>query len=122
MARQIVPLLKYYYVSNVPIYATSVVYSGAPSAQDSDLNGVTFADMPWTLQNANANTSAIKSDAKSSRLYALGRDAYLISNQFYRLRVLPNFPVYGATGALTLTSQQQIYRRLAWVQMHNGRP
>jgi len=119
-ARQIVPLLKYYYAANVPIYATSVVYSGAPSAQDSDLNGVTFADMPWTLQNA--NTSAIKSDSKSSRLYALGRDAYLLCNQFYRLSVLPNFPVYGATGALTLTSQQQIYRRLAWVQMHNGRP
>ena len=119
-ARQIVPLLKYYYAGNVPIYATSMVYSGAPSAQDSDLNGVTFADMPWTLQNA--NTSAIKSDSKTGRLYALGRDAYLVINQFYRLSMLPNFPIYGATGALTLTSQQQIYRRLAWVQMHNGRP
>jgi len=119
-ARQIVPLLKYYYAANIPIYATSMVYSGTPSAADSDLNGVTFADMPWTLQNM--NSSAIKTDAKSSRLYALGRDAYLLNNQFYRLSVLPNFPIYGATGALTLTSQQQIYRRLAWVQMHNGRP
>lgn len=120
MARQIVPLLKYYYVANVPIYATSIVYSGAPSPQDSDLNGVTFADMPWTLQNA--NSSAIKSDSKTSRLYALGRDAYMLSNQFSRLSLLPNFPVYGATGALTLTPQQQIYRRLAWVQMRHGRP
>ncbi|HSW69730.1 MAG TPA: penicillin-binding protein activator [Gammaproteobacteria bacterium] len=119
-ARQIVPLLKYYYAANVPIYATSVVYSGAPSAEDSDLNGVTFADMPWTLQNA--NPSPIKSNAKSSRLYALGRDAYMLNNQFSRLSILPNFPIYGATGALTLTPQQQIYRRLAWVQMHNGRP
>lgn len=119
-ARQIVPLLKYYYAANVPIYATSVVYSGKPSAEDSDLNGVTFADMPWTLQNG--NTSAIKSDSKTGRLYALGRDAYMLSNQFNRLSALPNFPVYGATGALTLTSQQQIYRRLAWVQMRNGRP
>ncbi len=119
-ARQIVPLLKYYYAANVPIYATSVVYSGSPSSQDSDLNGVTFADMPWTLQTA--NPSPIKSDSKSGRLYALGRDAYMLSNQFNRLSILPNFPIYGATGALTLTSQQQIYRRLAWVQMRNGRP
>jgi len=119
-ARQIVPLLKYYYAGNVPIYATSMVYSGTPTAADSDLNGVTFADMPWTLQNTNA--SPIKSDSKSGRLYALGRDAYLLGNQFYRLSTLPNFPVYGATGALTLTSEQKIYRRLAWVQMHNGRP
>jgi outer membrane PBP1 activator LpoA protein len=120
MARQIVPLLKYYYVANVPIYATSIVYSGAPSPEDSDLNGVTFADMPWTLQNA--NTSAIKSDSKTSRLYALGRDAYMLSNQLGRLSALPNFPIYGATGALTLTPQQKIYRRLAWVQMRHGRP
>jgi len=120
MARQIVPLLKYYYAANVPIYATSIVYSGTPSKEDSDLNGVTFADMPWTLQNA--NSSAIKSDSKTGRLYALGRDAYMLSNQFSRLSALPNFPIYGATGALTLTPQQQIYRRLAWVQMRHGRP
>lgn len=119
-ARQIVPLLKYYYIANVPIYATSIVYSGTPSPADSDLNGVTFADMPWTLQNVNA--SAIKSDSKTNRLYALGRDAYMLSNQFNRFSLLPNFPIYGATGALTLTPQQQIYRRLAWVQMHHGHP
>ena len=120
-ARQIVPLLKFYYAANVPIYATSVVYSGTPSPQkDSDLNGVTFADIPWTLQMA--NTPTVSNDSRFNRLYALGRDAFLLSNQFNRLNLLPNFPMYGATGALTLTSQQQIYRRLAWVQMHNGRP
>lgn len=118
-ARQIVPLLKYYYAGNVPIYATSVVYSGSPSAQDTDLNGVTFADMPWTLQSG----STTKGNTQySNRLYALGRDAYMLNNQYSRLSTLPNFPIYGATGALTLTSQQKIYRRLAWVQMRNGRP
>ncbi len=118
-ARQIVPLLKYYYAANVPIYATSVVYSGSPSASDSDLNGVTFADMPWTLQTGGV---ANKNSPRSNRLYALGRDAYMLNNQYNRLSILPNFPIYGATGALTLTSQHKIYRRLAWVQMRNGRP
>ncbi len=112
-ARQIVPLLKYYYADKIPIYSTSAIYSGKPSAADSDLNGVTFSDAPWALQ-ANAKNA--------SRLYAVGRDAYLIANQLNRLRTLPNFPIYGATGALTLTPQQQIYRRIAWVQMHNGHP
>jgi outer membrane PBP1 activator LpoA protein len=119
-ARQIVPLLKYYYADKVPIYSTSVIYSGKPSPQnDSDLNGVTFSDMPWTLQMANKPASG---GSHSNRLYAVGRDAYLLSNEILRLKTLPNFPIYGATGALTLTPKQQIYRRLAWVQMRNGRP
>jgi outer membrane PBP1 activator LpoA protein len=121
-ARQIVPLLKYYYADKTPIFSTSVIYSGSPEPQrDSDLNGVTFSDTPWTLQMANSAGSS-DGDSRFNRLYAVGRDAYLLSNQMARFSKLPNFPIYGATGALTLTPQQQIYRRLAWVQMHNGRP
>ncbi len=121
-ARQIVPLLKYYYADKTPIFSTSAIYSGSPEPQrDSDLNGVTFSDTPWTLQMANSKGSA-GSDSRFNRLYAVGRDAYLLSNQMARFSKLPNFPIYGATGALTLTPQQQIYRRLAWVQMRNGRP
>jgi len=101
-ARAIVPLLRYYYADNIPVYATSAVYTGQPNpAKDMDLNGVTVCDLPWTLQAKGDN-----------RLYALGRDAYLISQSFTRLTQLPQFPLYGATGALTLTSKQQIHRRL----------
>ncbi len=120
-ARQIVPLLKYYYADKTPIFSTSAIYSGSPEPQrDADLNGVTFSDTPWTLQMANSKGTA--GDSRFNRLYAVGRDAYMLSNQMTRFSKLPNFPIYGATGALTLTPQQQIYRRLAWVQMHNGRP
>lgn len=120
--RQIVPLLKYYYADKIPIFSTSVIYSGTPSPQrDSDLNGVTFSDTPWSLSMTNNGESG-GDDLRASRLYPVGRDAYLLINQISRLKTLSNFPVYGATGALTLTSQQQIYRRVAWVQMHNGRP
>ena len=112
-ARQIVPLLKYYYAGNVPVYATSVVYSGSPDpTKDSDLNGVTFSDTPWTLQNT----------AHPNRLFAVGRDAYLLSNEMSRLNKLPAFPLNGATGGLSLTPDHQIYRRLSWAQIRNGRP
>ncbi len=113
-ARQIVPLLRYYYADNIPIYATSSVYSGSPSRQDTDLNGVIFCDTPWTLSAAGG--------ANKNRLYAVGRDAYTVSNQLIRFSKLPNFPIYGATGALTMTPQQQIYRRLAWTKMQDGHP
>lgn len=113
IARQIVPTLKYYYLGNIPIYATSIIYSGTPNSQkDYDLNGVIFCDIPWTLGG----------NQRSDRLYAIGRDAYYLTNPFTRMTLLPNFPLYGATGGLSLTSQQQIYRRLAWAQMHDGHP
>ncbi|MHB1948623.1 MAG: penicillin-binding protein activator [Gammaproteobacteria bacterium] len=112
-AREIVPLLKYYYVENIPIYATSSIYSGAPNPQkDTDLNGVKFADIPWVFKGSN----------NSNRLYAVGRDAYTISNQLSRLIELPNSPLYAATGALTLTADHKIYRRLPMATMHNGHP
>jgi outer membrane PBP1 activator LpoA protein len=113
-ARAIVPLLKYYYANNVPIYATSSIYAGTPNPQkDSDLNGVIFSDIPWTLKGSPAN---------SNRLFAVGRDAYLISSELPRLTMMPNFSLYAATGALTLTSKHQIYRRLPWATMHAGHP
>jgi hypothetical protein len=116
-AREIVPSLKYYYADNVPIFAASAMYSGTPDPQkDSDLNGVYFCDVPFILQTH----VVINNDDK--RLYAVGLDTYLLSNALLRLSTLPNFPLYGATGALTLTSKQQIYRRLLWIQMHDGHP
>lgn len=118
-ARQIVPLLRYYYVENTPIYSTSVIYSGRPSPQkDSDLNGIIFADTPWTLRVSDAGGSGLY----ANRLYGVGRDAYLLSQNLNRLAQLNNFPIYGATGALSLTPQHQIYRRIAWAKFHDGRP
>lgn len=120
-AREVVPLLKYYYAGNVPIYSTSVIYSGKPAPEkDTDLNGVMFFDTPWTLRIA--GTSSTGGEARFNRLFAVGRDAYLLSRELPRLAKLPNFPIYASTGALTLNSQQQIYRRLPLAKIQNGRP
>jgi outer membrane PBP1 activator LpoA protein len=111
-ARQIVPLLKYYYVTKEPIYSTSVVYSGSPQPQkDMDLNGVMFCEIPWTLGRGGSN-----------RLSAVGHDAYVISYDMARFSTLPNFPLYGATGEISLTPQKQFYRRMAWAKFHDGQP
>jgi outer membrane PBP1 activator LpoA protein len=105
----IVPLLRYYYVNKTPIYATSSVYSGNQT-RDVDLNGVTICDIPSS-----------GGDVSSRRLYALGQDTYLLSQNLARMTALPNFPIYGKTGALTLSSQHQIHRRLPCMVIHNGR-
>jgi len=113
-ARVIVPLLRYYYVNNVPIYATSSVYASRPDpSKDVDLNGVMVCDIPWS---ATANDGIAASD----RLYAMGQDAYRLSQSLQRLIILTTFPLYGSTGALTLSSSHQIHRRLPCITVHNG--
>ena len=110
-ARLIVPLLRYYYASNIPIYASSSVYSGkANPTKDVDLNGVIVCDIPW--KNSNANNK--------SRMNAVGQDAYLLSQTMQRLISMPNFPIYGTTGAMVLNSDHKIHRRLPCVAIRNG--
>jgi len=117
MARQIVPLLRFYYANNVPIYSISTIYSGRPNpSKDRDLDGVTFPVTPWVKRMAGASSS---NPNLHDNLYAIGRDAYLLSQALPRLSLLPNFPVYGSTGALSL-NQQRIHQRLPWVKMHGG--
>lgn len=112
--RIIVPMLKFYYANDIPIYATSSIYSGTPNPQkDTDLNGVIFSDIPWVLKS---------NPSQTNRLFAVGKDAYLISASFSRIVKLPGFPLYAATGALTLAPSQHIYRRLPSAQILNGHP
>ncbi|MCY4219687.1 MAG: penicillin-binding protein activator [Gammaproteobacteria bacterium] len=51
LARIVVPQLRFFQAHNLPVYATSYVYSGTPNPElDADLNGVIFPDMHWMLQ------------------------------------------------------------------------
>lgn len=103
-ARLIVPLLRYYYVErDIPIYATSSVYfSNINYAKDNDLRGIVICDIP------HASRQTARAD---ERLFAVGQDAFVLSQSLTRLIALPYFPLYGETGALVL-SKQQVHRRL----------
>ncbi len=134
-ARQIVPLLKYYYAGNIPIYAPSVVYTGiVRPRQDRDLDGVVFCDTPWELssnQTLGSKLASLRVRVKSiwpesfrqnPQLYALGVDAYDLTSQLNKMALLPQFGTSGATGLLYLQNNRIIYRKLLWAQMQNGRP
>jgi uncharacterized protein len=134
-ARQVRPLMKFYYAGDVPVYAISTIYPGTPgTALDRDLNGITFPDMPFVIlkpstlpQNLQAirnNIQALwpKSFKRYIKLYALGIDAFDLINKLSKLSVLPQFGVYGATGRLYLTQNQHIYRRLMWATMERSVP
>ncbi len=129
LARQVKPLLNFYYAGSMPTYGTSSIYAGRPQAKlDQDLNGIRFCDMPWVLDKSISSRSTYKSVAnlwpdkfeQYARLYALGLDAYKVAMQLDELTLIPDLGVSGMTGMLTLNDRQQIQRRLMWAQFKKG--
>jgi uncharacterized protein len=127
-ARQVVPLIRFYYANNLPIYSISSVYSGTSRPDlDQDINNIYFCDMPWVIENPNSynaklqetykqimgNQSWMGSYAKYSKLYALGIDAY-------ELAINLRSGIDGASGVLYLDNFNHISRALQWVQIRNN--
>ncbi|HBY55299.1 MAG TPA: penicillin-binding protein activator [Coxiellaceae bacterium] len=132
-ARQIVPLLKFYYAGDLPIYSTSAVYTGTPNpALDQDIDGVYFCDMPWVLKDPGLFSEDLQAIHKQittlwadslvgyNRFYALGVDAYNLALGLNGFLSAPQSGVNGASGVLYLDDFNHIYRELQWAKMHNG--
>ncbi len=135
MGRQILPLLRFYYAGNIPVYSISQIYSGQPKPKlDHDLNGVIFDGMPWLLNPGDSLSPSMLSlrahmkslwpqaFANQSRFFALGLDSYNLIPELGKLTVLPKFGLNGATGTLYLLPNQHIYRKLLWATMAKGQP
>ena len=135
MARQIRPLLKFYFAGSIPVYATSQVYAGLPDPRrDHDLNGIIFPDSPWVLSPMAMQPQALdiiqrrirtlwpNSFHRYPKLYALGVDAYDVIPNLDKMRLLPQIGTDAASGRLYLTGRQHLYRQLLWSQMTNGKP
>ena len=129
-AREIVPLLKYFYANDIPVYATSMIYTGSPNPNaDKDLDGVKFCDIPLILDNSPQVKAVRKhmqklikpSQTDMVRLYAFGIDAYQLSIREDQLKT-GNFVMSGMTGTLYLSQQHQVLRELQWAQFINGIP
>jgi outer membrane PBP1 activator LpoA protein len=130
-ARQIRPQLKFYHASDVPVYATSHVFTGSLNQErDRDMDGLMFGDMPWVLAGSTThrglrpeieqNISAVGNSLQ--RLYALGIDAYNIIAVLNTLKTYPYERYDGETGSLSLDPKHRVKRQLTWVKFRSGRP
>lgn len=127
-ARQLKPLLDFYYADDIPVYATSSVYSGTPNAKrDYDLNGIYFIDMPWLIDPKRGQSIQTLLEAKAdkqseqyNRLFAMGVDAYQLARHYGQLR--QRGTIQGATGNLSLSGRNHVYRDLMWAKMKDGVP
>ncbi|NOY73443.1 MAG: penicillin-binding protein activator [Gammaproteobacteria bacterium] len=129
-ARQIRPQLKFFYAADLPVYATSHVYTGSPNpSADRDLNGIRFSDMPWIINIAQPNPlwqtieSATTGNIKPlKRLYALGIDSYELLPHLPRLSKCRYQHFSGKTGFLRIQDNNRIFRGLQWAQFVRGKP
>ena len=120
-ARQIMPLLRYYFASDVPVFATSAVYAGSMNTmRDKDLDGIIFCDMPWVFNNQLAHKNWPEQWNSYSRLYALGMDSYALATQLTQLSALPNRGISNNSGILYLNAAQQVGRELTWGKFKGG--
>lgn len=124
-ARQIKPTLVFQYANNIPVYATSSIYSGTVDAiKNEDLNGVLFNTLPWVFDAANPVKQTIAQTSKSAavygRLHALGADAFQLSSRLAQLKQAPHTKIDGATGMLQLMSDGRIEREQMWARFNQG--
>lgn len=124
-AHAIKPLLAFHYAGDIPVYATSHVYTGIPSpTKDRDIDGVKFVDTPWSLTDQAPEKAAILKEIPQSRhyqrMYALGVDAYRLYPRLQQMAQLENSRVYGETGSLRLNAAGQIERELLLAVFEDG--
>jgi len=127
--RQLRPQLKFHHAGDLPIYATSHIYSGiADAEQDRDLGHISFVDTPWLLEDENQNPLARKNlqqllpgvKGQYARLYAMGIDSYNLLANLGQLQSQAGRTFSGKSGTLYLDSRQRIHRLLAWADMDQG--
>jgi len=122
------PQLKFHRAGKVPLISTSHVYSGDPDAsRDSDLTGVQYNDIPWTLTDATNGSPLFTTISQGhqdsiQKLIALGIDAYYLHSQIENMRLDPTLSLNGKTGGLSLGEGNRIKRRLEWAEFQEGVP
>jgi len=130
-ARLIRPQIQFHQAADLPVIATSSVYSGNPNpGADLDLEGLSFPDMPWLLRDGGDDALTLRAMAKVlpesgqrlQRLYAMGIDAYRLIPQLARLQFSPRESLQGKTGILSLDRLNRVQRRMVWATFKNGLP
>ena len=125
-AQQIKPTLAFQYAGDVPVYATSHLFTGNHSqAQYLDLNGIRFCETPWLLDVNDPLRQQVDSQwpqagGSLGRLYAMGVDAYRLAPRLSQLKALPNTRLEGLSGSLSLNPAQRIERQLPWAEFRDG--
>ena len=130
-ARQLMPQLAFHHGAGLPVHATSHVWSGVPDpANDRDLDGVVFGDMPWLVAPSESDrllreqigAALAERGSRLPRLYAFGADAYRLATGLRRITGDRLASIDGHTGRLSAGTNHRIVRRLTRACFAGGIP
>jgi len=129
-ARLLLPQLKLAGFANVPVFATSHIYSGNNNpGMDRDLDGVEFCDAPWLFdavlslpKRSEIVRSLDSARGAGGRLVAMVMDAYALLPYMDWLAQRPDSYLAGATGQLAEDNLGRVQRLLTWARFDNGTP
>jgi outer membrane PBP1 activator LpoA protein len=125
--RQIRPMFDFNFAGDLPIYSTSQIFAGKKNRKkDQDLNGISFTDVPWLLEDSEIKTEVEKNQKRANgryaRLYAMGVDAFRLYPRLGQLAALPDSKIFGVTGDLSMDSDGRIRRKMPLAKFYRGIP
>lgn len=124
-ARQIKPMLAFHYANDLPLIATSTIYSGFDDPiKDNDLNDTLFLALPWQLEKSTVKQAISTHLGEKNRfqgLYALGVDSYRLHVRPGLLESSSDSQINGSTGVLKKAADSgRINRQQVWMKMVSG--
>lgn len=126
-AQQIKPTMVFQYAGDVPVYATSHLFTNSnDQAQYADLNGVMFCETPWLLNAEDPLRAQVISQWPQAagplgRLYAMGVDAWRLAPRLDQLKALSDSRIEGLSGSLSLNPSRRVERQLPWAKFVDGK-
>ena len=115
----------------IPIFASSRSHSNFDyinkNSSTTDLQGLTFTQMPWLLTSKQQDKSLAqmsqqlwpKRSDSLSRLFAMGYDSYNLLTKAYLMQQAPYIRHFGQTGVLKLNQNNVLTRSLIWGRYQN---
>jgi len=124
-ARSIKPLIAFHYAGDLPVYATSEIFSGRiDPRRDQDLNDIRLVATPWTLSPPGDLPNAIAAaggDPLLANWHALGADAFLMHWRLEQLAAQGSL-FRGYSGLLGMDAERRFHRELIPALMRAGVP
>lgn len=123
-ASALVPALKFHFADHLPVYATSQTIRGANPDRLDALNGFRISELPWFVMEdgtyAPLNEAFALSGSPFAALYALGVDAFRLADRLPLILSGSFDGLLGSTGALKISPDGRITRRLAHAEVVRG--
>ena len=124
-AQALKPALKFHFGEHLPIYATSQTTRTATQKELENMDGILVSESPWILNKSELykrvdDAFQIKTDPLSP-LYALGVDAYRISDRLELLKSKEINELLGSVGVLSIGDDNKIIRGLPWGLVNRGK-